>query len=170
MALDDNPCQVTGDVEPASRGTGKALVAVTLMIMCVAIGIGIGIGIGAGIWKDGSSSTTSAQGDLEALFRRVDGNQDGSISVDELTADVAGIKNVTLNDAEVEKVLSLLDSDDDGVVSREEFLEGADQTVEGDFWDGMLNVLNGYDLTNGTAWEEEWKEQPDFKPEGLTAI
>ena len=128
------------DVEPAGRGTRKVLIACVL-VLCVAIGIGIGIGIGAGIWKDGSSSS---QSDLEALFRRVDGNQGGSISADELAAQIAATNGVSLNDTEAQKMLSLLDSDGNGVVSREEFLDDGDQVVEaglGDWisgcgWDG----------------------------------
>ena len=125
--------------EPAGRGTRKALVVIALLL-CLAIGIGVGIGIGAGIWKDGSSSTSTARGNLEALFRRVDGNEDGSVSVDELVADVAAHGNVTLNETEAQKALSLLDSDGDGVVSRDEFVNsGEDQTVEG----GLGNLLAG---------------------------
>ena len=119
------------DVEPAGRGTRKVLIACVL-VLCVAIGIGIGIGIGAGIWKDGSSSTT--QGDLEALFRRVDGNQDGSISVDELAAEIAATTDVSFNDTDKAKIESLLDIDGDGVVSREEFLDNGDQVVEAGLW------------------------------------
>ena len=116
--------------EPAGRGTSKALVAIALLL-CLAIGIGVGIGIGAGIWKDGSSSTSTARGNLEALFDRVDGNEDGSISVDELVADVAAHDNVTLNETEAQKTLSLLDSDGDGELSRDEFVNGAgDETLE----------------------------------------
>ena len=115
--------------EPAGRGTRKVLIACVL-VLCVAIGIGIGIGIGAGIWKDGSSSTTPVQGDLEALFRRVDGNQDGATSVDELAAEIAATTDVSFNDTDKAKMLSLLDIDGNGVVSREEFLDNGDQVVE----------------------------------------
>ena len=124
--------------EPAGRGTSKVLVAI-LLLLFLAIGIGVGIGIGAGIWKDGSTSTSSSslsQADLEALFDRVDGNEDGSISVDELVADVAAHGNVTLNGTEAQKTLSLLDSDGDGKLSRDEFVNG-DETVEG----GLFKVL-----------------------------
>ena len=122
--------------EPAGRGTSKVLVAI-LLLLFLAIGIGVGIGIGAGIWKDGSTSSSSlSQADLEALFDRVDGNEDGSISVDELVADVAAHGNVTLNGTEAQKTLSLLDSDGDGKLSRDEFVNG-DETVEG----GLFKVL-----------------------------
>ena len=131
------------DAEPAGRGTRKVLIACVL-VLCVAIGIGIGIGIGAGIWKDGSSSTTPVQGDLEALFRRVDGNQDGSISVDELAAEIAATNGTLLNATDIEKMASLLDSDGNGVVSREEFLDDGDHVVEA----GLVDLL-----FSGCGWD-----------------
>ena len=134
--------------EPAGRGTRKALVVIALLL-CLAIGIGVGIGIGAGIWKDGSSSTSTARGNLEALFDRADGNEDGSVSVDELVADVAAHGNVTLNETEAQKALSLLDSDGDGVVGRDEFMNSADdQTVES----GLGNLLEGCDWSGDDCY------------------
>ena len=150
MSIDDK-----GDLEqqrteePAGRGTRKTLVVIALLLF-LAIGIGVGIGIGAGIWKDGSSSSSTARGNLEALFDRVDGNQDGSISVDELVADVSAHGNVSLNDTEAQKTLSLLDSDGDGVVSRDEFMNSADdQTVEG----GVGNWLAGCDWSDDACYD-----------------
>ena len=137
--------------EPAGRGTRKTLVVIALLLF-LAIGIGVGIGIGAGIWKDGSTTTTSSslsQADLEALFQRLDGNQDGSVSVDELVADVAARGNVSLNATEAQKTLSLLDSDGDGVVGRDEFMNSADdQTVES----GLGNLLEGCDWSGDDCY------------------
>ena len=158
--------------EPAGRGTRKVLVVITLLLF-LAIGIGVGIGIGAGIWKDGSSSSPS-QSDLEALFQRLDGNQDGSVSVDELVSDVAARGNVSLNDTEAQKTLSLLDSDGDGVVSRDEFVNSADdQTVEGGLGDwvnnGFRNLWIGCSFTDNSCYCQE--NCPDYpQPCHLTKL
>ena len=145
--------------EPAGRGTSKVLVAIALLLF-LAIGIGVGIGIGAGIWKDGSSSSSTARGNLEALFDRVDGNEDGSISVDELVADVAAHDNVTLNQTEAQKTLSLLDSDGDGELSRDEFVNGGDETMEG----GVQSLLDNVFKTGGCKANDEACIREQFSP------
>ena len=142
------------------KGADNLFLIVVCSLVCLVVGFGAGVGTGAGIWKDGSSSSgVMSPGDsllaqnltaLEAFFDRVDSDQSGLINASEVASGAKSSWNTTLGEDDQDRMLSLLDEDGDGMISRSEFLNQIDEAVEG----GLGNSWVGCGWNNDTCYNQ----------------
>jgi len=88
----------------------------------------------------------------ETFYNRLDADQDGRLSVDELVAGAKASWNTTLSDENTMRILELLDADGDGAITRSEFMERIGTAVsEG----GVGNVWVGCDWDDDACYDDK---------------
>ena len=88
----------------------------------------------------------------------MDADQDGRLRVDELVAGAKASWNTTLSDEDTMHILQLLDADGDGAITRSEFMDRIDVTVnEG----GLGKIWIGCNWRDDSCYDEKCTEFND---------
>jgi hypothetical protein len=122
------------------------LLAWLMLVLCVFAAEGRRTLKGQEAVTQGSSTQT--------LFDALDTNQNGIITSDEIILVLDSIRNSTSGEQDVARVSSLLDSNSDGEISKEEFADRIDDALVG----GLGNKMVGCDWDDDQCYDDTCSE------------